>query len=464
VRPLLSKPASGKRGSPYEDPDPEDLGNNKSDQPVNSTKDPGVGSLPRDKLSLTIRGNLIDSSPNAIPSSHNCVLKSKAQREEFAKLRKNGTLIPTTDTRAWLKAIFIDKPGKPGARFIINGKEAEGRGLSMIKASHTVSASRAIHAAGQAAARSRWIGTIDLEAGYYNCKLRESEIYTTVRIEGRVWRMTAPAQGLSSAPKRCCEIFDAAFAVTGAESSYFDNAIYVGTTEEECRLKVLRACKTLTEMGFRINRKETIVSALEVKFLGIMISENGIRASSKDLQKLKLKKSEQGMTSYLDHIFPFGRINNQWKHKFDVPIKIYTDGCKGKFAASTMKYHNLAVHKQKACVQANQQQSERLAYHQGAKRAYHYHLNEVYTDAASLMLTPHTSGFRSAHQALVKFIEEGLQVQAKYINTALNPADFASRNLLPVNQKETQLETENLDIISKSQRDTNIIHIKNIQS
>jgi len=393
---------------------------------------------PDSHFSLTIRGNLIDKSPHAIPTTYNCMLKSEEQRKEFQKLRKNKTLVPSETPIAWLKAIFIDKPGKKGARFIVNGKEAEQRGLDMIKSTHTVSASRAIHSAGQAAAKMPWIGTIDLEAGYYNCKLREDEIYTTVRIEGRVWRMKAPAQGLSGSAKRCCEIFAEAFSVSGAVCSYFDNAIYVGATEIECRTKVLRAIKILESLGFRINRKETIVASKEVKFLGIMISAEGIRASKKDTQKLKIKKSAQGMTSYLDHIFPFRQEGNQYKHSFKHPIKIYTDGCKGKFAGVVMIHDGKSLSSQKQCKQANQQQSERMAYHQGAKKAFHYKLNRLYTDAKSLLATNKTSGFNSGHQVLVEYVRDRLGIKAEYINTKLNPADAASREELPRKLKEKE--------------------------
>jgi len=391
-------------------------------------------------FSLTIRGNLIDKSPHALPTAHNCMLKSEEQRKEFQKLRKNKTLVPSKTPIAWLKAIFIDKPGKKGARFIVNGKEAESRGLDMIKSTHTVSASRAIHSAGQAAAKMPWIGTIDLEAGYYNCKLREDEIYATVRIEGRVWRMKAPAQGLSGSAKRCCEIFEQAFSVTGAVCSYFDNAIYVGATEIECRTKVLRAVKILESLGFRINRKETMVASKEVKFLGIMVSSNGIRATTKDTDKLKNIKSAEGMRSYLDHIFPFKQQGGKYYHSFQTPIKIYTDGCKGKYAGVVMVHGNNSLSSQKPCMQANQQQSERLAYHQGAKKAFHYKLNNLYTDAKSLLPTTRTSGFNSGHQVLVEYVRDRLGITAKYINTKLNPADAASREELPRKQKKEKSE------------------------
>lgn len=308
-----SAPTRGKRSQPEE-----------SDKENEEHKE-------RSRQARSIPIPLTEESPQATPSLHNCVTNTADARRELKYLIQTGVLTKTTGI-PYLKAMLLPKK-KGGCRLVVDGKEAATRNINFTKSYFPTSTRDAIRKTVKESIDKPFMGTLDLKNGYYNCLLAKADKMLTVRINNQTYNCQRPLQGLPNSGSLCSEIFAKFFTLSGATTSYSDNAVYHGRTRNECRRKVKKARTYLESLGFTINPEQTILSSNEIPFLGVLIRNGEAVPTKKNLKNLtnpeKTPKQRQGYKSYLHDIF-----GDTLKINYKRTITIYADGAAKQNAAA----------------------------------------------------------------------------------------------------------------------------------
>ena len=127
--------------------------------------------------------------------------------------------------------------------------------------------------------------TLDLRKAYWQIRLSEgSKEITSFMAAGKVYQFKRLPFGLASAP----EAYERAMSIIceglAGVLNYFDDVVVHGSTPEEHWRNLRAMLDTLRASGLRLNAKKCVLGASELKFLGHIISADGIRP---DPEKVK---------------------------------------------------------------------------------------------------------------------------------------------------------------------------------
>lgn len=135
---------------------------------------------------------------------------------------------------------------------------------------------------------AKLFSAIDLSDAYFHVELHpDSREITTFMTKRGLKRFTRLMFGVNSAPEQFQRIMDTLFKSCEGVKSFIDDILVWGSSEEEHdnRLKsVLEVCK---ENNLTLNETKSVYKQKEVKFLGHIIDENGMRPAIDKLESVK---------------------------------------------------------------------------------------------------------------------------------------------------------------------------------
>ena len=125
---------------------------------------------------------------------------------------------------------------------------------------------------------ARMFSTLDLRKAYWQVRLaKESREITSFIAAGKVYQFKRLPFGLASAPEVYQRVMSIVCEGLSGVLSYFDDVVVYGSTPEE-HWKNLRAVMAkLQDCGLRLNADKCALGMCELKFLGHVISAEGIK-------------------------------------------------------------------------------------------------------------------------------------------------------------------------------------------
>ncbi|KRK05548.1 uncharacterized protein Dyak_GE28019, partial [Drosophila yakuba] len=138
---------------------------------------------------------------------------------------------------------------------------------------------------------AKFISTIDLKSGYWQIPVEEkSRQYTAFTVPGRgLFQWTVMPFGLTTAPATFQRALDN---IIGPEMepfafAYLDDIIVIGRTKEEHLAKLKEVFSRLQRANLRINPDKCKFFQKELKYLGHVVSDQGIRTDPEKVEAIR---------------------------------------------------------------------------------------------------------------------------------------------------------------------------------
>lgn len=218
-------------------------------------------------------------------------------REEVEKLvtdmRTNDVIEPSNGP--WASPIVI-VPKKDGSkRFCIDYRE-----LNKITKKDSYPLPR-IEDTLEALAGAHWYSTIDLQSGYWQVEMAPTDKEKTAFVTGLggLWQFKVMPFGLCNAPATFERVMETALQGLTRKIClvYLDDIIVFGQTFEEELANVAMVFQRLGDAGLKMSPKKCNLFQKRVKFLGHIVSSEGIQT---DPEKLSVIRDWPTLTSKLD--------------------------------------------------------------------------------------------------------------------------------------------------------------------
>jgi len=326
---------------------------------------------------------LIIGDQTAIPTAANHHNKTRGQRDLLRWLTKTGAMLEVPrSTPAFINYFTIEKKLEDSWRPLVNGKEMRSRGIQNPSTRYTSSPATAI----RALAQDDWRWISDLRNGFQLIRCKTSRFMTT-RIDGRVYQILSPAQGLPNSPAACNAIFEKAAREGGAQSVYADNFGGVARTLKDAQNNQTRCINYMLSLGFSINQNETPPPGQQVNYLGVIVGPRTVKLPpdkhGRYLQVLDNPDDpkSKGFYAYLQDLF--GKNNRRPEAKLNDVI-IYADGAKGgrsAAAAVCTSCENIVSYDYRSAKQKDQVTSETDALLLARRLTIRYGVHGIKTDA-----------------------------------------------------------------------------------
>jgi len=125
---------------------------------------------------------------------------------------------------------------------------------------------------------AKMFSTLDLRKAYWQIRLsEESREITSFMAAGKVYQFKRLPFGLASAPEAYQRVMSIVCEGLTGVLNYFDDVVVYGSTPEEHWHNLRAMLDTLRAYGLRLNAKKCVMGVSELKFLGHIISVDGIR-------------------------------------------------------------------------------------------------------------------------------------------------------------------------------------------
>ena len=132
---------------------------------------------------------------------------------------------------------------------------------------------------------AKMFSTLDLRKAYWQVRLsEESREITSFMAAGKVYQFKRLPFGLASAPEAYQRVMSIVCEGLSGVLNYFDDVVVYGSTPEEHWENLRAILNTLQASGLRLNAKKCVMGVSELKFVGHIISADGVRA---DPEKVK---------------------------------------------------------------------------------------------------------------------------------------------------------------------------------
>ncbi|KAK6184246.1 hypothetical protein SNE40_006752 [Patella caerulea] len=209
-------------------------------------------------------------------------------KEELKRLENLGVIIPVDQPTEWCAPLTVLLKKRK-----LDEKQSVRICVDLTKLNKAVRRERHIlpsvdHVLGQMAG-GRVFSKLDANSGFHQIPLTEESSYLTTFMSpfGRFRYLRLPF-GISSGPelfmKRMCKILEGLEGV----SCLMDDIVVFGISQEDHDLKLRKVLTRLREHGLTLNKSKCSIGKSEIKFLGQIVSEQGIRA---DLDKISAIKN-----------------------------------------------------------------------------------------------------------------------------------------------------------------------------
>ena len=142
----------------------------------------------------------------------------------------------------------------------------------------------------EALSGARWFSTLDLKSGYWQVEMDETDREKTAfSIGSGLWQFTVMPFGLSNAPatfERLMEQVLAGLPLTTA-LVYLDDVLVAGRNFSEHLAHLSVVLQRFREASLKLNPKKCFLFQLQVKYLGHVISQQGISTDPDKVEAIK---------------------------------------------------------------------------------------------------------------------------------------------------------------------------------
>jgi len=155
-----------------------------------------------------------------------------------------------------------------------------------------------------------WFSTLDLKSGYWQVKIRsEDKEKTAFSVGNGLWQFRVMPFGLCNAPATFERVMEQVLQefISKICLVYLDDVIIFGKTFEEMIWNLKKVLSRLREVNLKVNPKKCILFRQKVKYLGHVISSEGISTDNEKIsavnnwpipQNKKHLRSFLGLCSY----------------------------------------------------------------------------------------------------------------------------------------------------------------------
>jgi len=154
-------------------------------------------------------------------------------------------------------------------------------------------------------AGNSWYSTLDLKSGYWQVKIRsEDKEKTAFSVGNGLWQFKVMPFGLCNAPATFERIMERVLQEYNSKIClvYLDDVIIFGKTFEEMIQNLKKVLSRLREVNLKVNPKKCILFSQKVKYLGHIISSEGISTDSEKINAVNnwpIPKNKKHLRSFL---------------------------------------------------------------------------------------------------------------------------------------------------------------------
>lgn len=258
--------------------------------------------------------------------------------------------------------------------------------------------------------------TLDLRKAYWQIRLsEESREITSFMAAGKVYQFKRLPFGLTSAPEAYQRVMSIVCEGLAGVLNYFDDVIVYGSTPEEHWRNLRAMMNTLRASGLRLNVRKCVMGASELKFLGHIISANGVRPDPEKVKAIAEAPEPQDQAQLRSFLGSITYLTQYVPHLSTVIVplrKLTQKGVPWKWTAA-----------------------ERIAYEQ---------IKELISKAPCLA---HYS-MEAETKLVVDASPCGLGcVLLQKVDNQMRPVVYASRSLTDVEMRYAQIEREALAVL-----------------
>ena len=154
---------------------------------------------------------------------------------------------------------------------------------------------------------SKWFSTLDLKSGYHQVKMADQDKEKTAFCAGgglQLWQFRVMPFGLCNAPATFERLMERVLESLNWKASlvYLDDVIVLGKTFREQSNHLVAVFKRLLDVGLKLNPKKCALFQHRVKYLGHVVSHEGISADqdkTKAVQEWPTPKDLNQLRSFL---------------------------------------------------------------------------------------------------------------------------------------------------------------------
>ncbi|ORE00292.1 TF29 [Hepatospora eriocheir] len=153
---------------------------------------------------------------------------------------------------------------------------------------------------------SKYYTTLDLNMGYYQIEMEQNSIkYTSFILNGEQYEFTRMPFGLQNAPMTFQKAMNRLLSHLQYIKVYLDDIIIYSKTLEEHHIHITEVINILTKNQVSVNFNKSKFYQTEIKYLGHIISENGIKpdiSKVTELTNIKQPRSRKDLQRLLGFI------------------------------------------------------------------------------------------------------------------------------------------------------------------
>lgn len=245
------------------------------------------------------------AKPVAVPARRVPHARQVPLREELERMEAEGIIMKMEEPADWVSPLVIVEKKGGGIRVCMDPRHIN---ENIKRERYELPRREDIEAE---LAGARWFSKLDANRGFYQIPLDDasSRICTFSTPYGRYRFLRLPF-GLSSASEVFQrEISDALDRIPGVRV-YIDDVLVWGTTKAEHDKRLRAALAAISSAGFTLNAEKCIFGSQEIKFLGDIISSEGIKPDDelvKCVASMPTPTSKQEVRRMLGAVNYFGK-------------------------------------------------------------------------------------------------------------------------------------------------------------
>lgn len=241
---------------------------------------------------------------------------------ELQRLQNAGVITPITETQ-WTTPIVAAK--RTNGRIRICGDFSTGLNAALEDDKYPLPNVENTFAV---LSGNRVFSQLDLSDAYHQIPLDESSSNLTAIVTTKgIFKYRRLPFGIKTAPAIFQRCIDQTLSGIPGTIAYLDDILVMGSTDREHEERLLKVLERLQQRGFRLNLNKCKFCLKEVKFLGLLINADGIRADPERTRAIANMPNPSNVTevrSFLGMINHYGKFVprlHQIKHPLEQLLK-----------------------------------------------------------------------------------------------------------------------------------------------
>ena len=226
--------------------------------------------------------------------------KRQIEKDEIQRMLKLGVIEPSTSSWSSPVVLIAKKGGQGGTRFCVDFRGVNG--LMTEKIAYPIPR---IDDCLDALSTASFYGCMDLNSGFWQLEMKESDKEKTAFATSQgLYQFIVMPFGLANAPNSFQRLMESVLRGLQWEECllYLDDIIVPASTVQESIERLELVFQRLLDAGLKLKPSKCIFFQKKVKFLGHIVSENGIQTDpekTEAVQKWPRSKNQKQMHSFL---------------------------------------------------------------------------------------------------------------------------------------------------------------------